>query len=332
MRGSPGEVGSDAVLAALPDAPIPRSAATLTGTVLDGSGAPVAGTTVTAAGENSGVRRTVSVDRKGGYTFAGLPPDTYTVTVSARGIEPIAPEQVTLGAGATSRLPILVTRLPVFTSTVRVTANPVEIATQQVQLQEKQRVLGVIPNFYTTYEWNAAPMTPKLKFHLSFRSLADPITIASTAALAGVEQWHNTYPGYGQGTEGYAKRFGAAYADRVIARLTGDAVLPTLFHQDPRYFYRGSGSVPSRALYAVKETVMCRSDSGRQELDYSRILASLIAAGASNLYHSQEDRSAGITFRDALVINAANGVENLLREFLSRGLTSHIPPGANGKP
>lgn len=326
--------------AELPDAPEPqtvtpppgnRAAASLSGTVRDTSGAPVAGAEVTVIGRRPPIHRTVAVDSQGAFSFPSLPAQSYTVTVAAPGMAPVAPVVVPLGAGEAYKLPVTATPLPKFSATVRVTASPVEIATAQVREQEKQRVLGVIPNFYTSYLWNAAPMTAKLKYHLVFRAALDPITIAGSAAVAGVEQWHDTYPGYGTGVEGYAKRFGASYADSFVSRLVGDAMLPAVFHQDPRYFYRGSGRWEARLGYSLKETILCRGDDGKQQFAYSRVLGAFIAAGLSNVYHAPQDRQAGVTFRDAGVIIGAQAAENIVREFLSRSITSHVPKFANGK-
>lgn len=315
----------------MPGAPGPRPAGSISGTVKETSGAPMAGAQVTVVGKRPPIHRTMAVDDQGNYAFPGLPGESYTVTVMAPEMEPVAPVTVPLGQGEAYKLPIIATPLPKFTATVHVTASPVQIATAEVHEQEKQRVLGVIPNFYTSYLWNAAPMTSKLKYHLFLRSAVDPITIAGSAAVAGVEQWQNVYPGYGGGWQGYGKRFGASYTDSLVSRLVGDALLPALFHQDPRYFYRGSGTWEKRTGYALQESLLCRSDSGKHQFAYSRVLGAFIAAGFSNVYHSSEDRSAGTTFRDAGVIIGADAVENVLREFLSRSLTSNVPGIENGK-
>jgi Carboxypeptidase regulatory-like domain len=319
--------------AVLPDAPQPqgRFSGSIYGTVLDTSGAPVQGAEITLRGKNPPVRRTMASDAQGAFRFAGLAAETYTVTVRDPGMQPVQPTVVPLGRGEAYKLPITAAPLPKFSDTVRVTASPLQIATAQVHEQEKQRVLGIVPNFYTSYLWNAAPMSTKLKYHLVFRSLIDPITIAGSAGVAGVEQWKDIYPGYGSGIEGYAKRFGASYADSIDARLLGRALLPGIFHQDPRYFYRGSGSVGTRIGYAVKEELLCRGDNGKQQLAYSRLLGDFAAAGISNVYHSPADRGVGITFRDAGVIIGANAAENVLIEFLSRSITTHVPGFENGK-
>ncbi len=175
-------------------------------------------------------------------------------------------------------------------------------------------------------------MTPKLKFQLALRSAVDPITFLVTAGLAGIEQKHNTFPGYGQGLEGYGKRLGAAYADTMSTRMIGRALLPAVLHQDPRYFYRGSGSIRSRILHALAASFVTRGDNGRLEPNYSQLLGNFAAAGLSNVYRAPEDRRVGLTFRNGLIITGTGAVENLLREFFSRKLTPNVPAFAKGKP
>lgn len=323
---------SAAAMAALPDAPVPQGTSPLSGTVADQNGAAVAHAVVTITGENSSFQRSASTNRHGVFHFNALPAGSYTVSVTGAGVRPMAPQPLVLAPDQRRQFPITVTTIPRFTSTVRVTASTVQIATAQVHVEEQQRVLGVVPNFYTSFEWNAAPMTPKLKYHLALRSTFDPFSFFTDAAIAGAEQYHDTYPGYGPGWEGYGKRFGATLADSFDSRFLGNAVLPSLFHQDPRYFYRGKGGFARRLGWALAETLMCRGDQGGQEVAWSRIAGSFAAAGISNLYHAPGDRSAGVTMRDGLVILGGNAAENVLVEFFSRGLTSHVPPGANGKP
>ncbi|MFP5230483.1 MAG: carboxypeptidase-like regulatory domain-containing protein [Acidobacteriota bacterium] len=318
---------------ALPEAPQPqgRFSASISGTVVDTRGAPVQGAEISLTGKQPPVRRRMAADAQGAFRFEGLAADTYQVTVRAAGMQPAEGVTIPLGRGEAYKLPITLQPLPQFTDTVRVTASPLAVATAQVHEQEKQRVLGVVPNFYTSYLWNAAPMSTKLKYHLAIRSLIDPITIAGSAAVAGAEQWQNVYPGYGSGGVGYAKRFGATYADSIDARLLGRALLPGIFHQDPRYFYRGSGSVGTRFGYAVAQEVMCRGDNGKRQFAYARLLGDFAAAGISNIYHAPEDRGAAITFRDAGVIVGTNAAENVLIEFVTRTLTTHVPAFENGK-
>ncbi len=114
--------------------------------------------------------------------------------------------------------------------------------------------------------------------------------------------------------------------------MIGSAILPSLLHQDPRYFYRGTGSITSRTLYAIEQTFVCRGDNGRTEPNYSHLLGNFAAAGVSNFYHAPEDRSASLTVRNGFIITGSNAVSNLLREFLLKELTPKVPKYANGKP
>ena len=133
------------------------------------------------------------------------------------------------------------------------------------------------------------------------------------------------------GSEGYAKRYGAAYADDVLGRVIGSAILPSLIHQDPRYFYKGSGSVRSRAFYAMSRALVTRADGGQTEPNYSRLLGSFAAGGLANLYYPRADRGVGLTLADGLVSIAGHAVDNLIREFFLRSLTPNVPAYEKGK-
>ena len=310
------------------------AAGSITGTVRDAEGAAVPGALVTLVGPKNAaghaLDREATADSNGAFTFSELVPATYQVKISGGGLERTITIKVVLGAGEKRELPVVGRRI--VTTTVRVVASVDEVAQSQVEAQETQRVLGFVPNYYSSYIWDAAPMTPKLKFKLGLRATTDPVSFLAAAGLAGVEQKHNTFPGYGQGSEGYAKRFGAAYADAFIGKMVSRAVLPTVLHQDPRYFYRGSGSVGSRIFYALRAAVVTRGDNGRLQPNYSQVLGNFVASGISNLYRAPGDRTVGLTFRNGLIMTASGAVENLLREFFSRKLTSNVPAFANGKP
>ena len=308
----------------------PQASASIAGTVRYADGVAVPGARVTLAGPNNVVERVATADSRGAFTFSELAPGSYQVKVAGGGLERPVATEVVLGAGERRELPMVGVRIA--TTTVRVVASVDEVAQAQVKAQETQRVLGFVPNYYSSYIWDAAPMTPKLKFRLALRATTDPISFLTAAGLAGVEQKHNTFPGYGHGSEGYAKRFGAAYADATIGKMVSRAILPTVLHQDPRYFYRGSGSVGSRIVYALKAAVITRGDDGRMQPNYSQVLGNFAASGISNLYRAPGDRTASLTFRNGLIMTASGAVENLLREFFSRKLTSNVPAFANGKP
>lgn len=309
-----------------------QPSASIAGTVRDTDGVALPDVHVTLLAQNNAVDRVTTTDSQGAFAFAGLAPGAYRVEIEAAGLEPSVLAKEVLGSGERRELPIVAIRLPTKTTTVYVVATLDEVAEAQVAEEAKQRIFVFVPNFYASYIWDAAPMSPKLKFKLGLRSVTDPFTFLMAAGAAGAEQLHNTFPGYGQGWEGYAKRYGASYGDLVIKRMLGSAILPALLHQDPRYFYRGSGSTRSRILYALAATVICRQDDGRLQPNYSQVMGDFAAAGISNLYRAPADRQASLTFRNGLIITGGVAVENLLREFLSRKLTPNVPAFANGKP
>jgi hypothetical protein len=253
------------------------------------------------------------------------------LTIDSAGLHGFSSDAFELTSGETKDFPPTALRIASTSTEVQVFASSHQVAQAQVQLAEKQRVLGIVPNFYSSYIWNAAPLTPRLKFDLAFRSVTDPVAFLLAGGVAGVEQSHNTFPGYGSGPEGYAKRYGAAYADNVIGRMLGSAVLPSLFHQDPRYFYKGTGSIKSRALYAIGATFIARGDNGHLQPNYSHILGNFAAAGISNLYRTQGDRTTTLTLRNGFIITGTNAVGNVVREFLLKGLTK-VPAFAQGQP
>ena len=190
-----------------------------------------------------------------------------------------------------------------------------ERAARQLREQERQRILGLIPNFNTSNDQNAAPLSREQKFQLALRSAVDPVQVLGAGILAGVSQARNDFPGYGQGSRGYLKRFGAGYADSFDGTVFGNAVFPALLHQDPRYFRKGTGSVMGRLLYAVSTTVRAKNDSGKWVPNYSNVLGNLTAGGISNLYYPVADRSAGLTLERAFTVTAEGTFGAVLSEF-----------------
>jgi Carboxypeptidase regulatory-like domain len=320
----------------LPQAPSPESPAlqslgSLSGEVFDVNGGAVPAATITLL-EGSLPQRTAVSDASGTFTFTGLPAGTIQFTVVSPGLETFVSKQIVLQAGERYLVPRIVLPVDPASTVVEVRVTQKEVAQEQMKEAEQQRVLGVIPNFYSSYIWNAAPLSPKQKFELAFRSKLDPVAFVSSGVTAGIEQRANRFPGYGQDAQSYAKRYGAAYATGALGRLIGSALLPSLLHQDPRYFYRGSGSIPSRTLYALSAALICRGDNGRPQPNYSNVLGDLAAGGISNLYHPAGDRGVTLTIDNALIAIAANAASNVVREFLLRGLTPRVPAYANGKP
>ncbi len=199
-------------------------------------------------------------------------------------------------------------------------------------------MLGVVPNFNVAYTSDLPPLTPKQKFHLAFRSATDPFQFAAAALDAAYSQATDDFgpefdrnksgqivreEGYGQGLGGYGKRFGAAYADNFDGTIIGNALLPILFKEDPRYFRRGSGSVKSRMLYAISTTVWCKRDSGTWGPNYANVIGNLAAGGISNIYYPSSDRGAGLTITRGLTVTAEGTLGGLANEFLP-DLTRHF--------
>lgn len=322
-----------AVTASMPAAPgqppaDPKPDGALYGTVVDSNGGVISGATATLSGP---VSRTVTSDSGGNFSFTGLPAGTFNIQVAGSGMSPADVPNIVLRPGGVRFLPPVVLQVAAVSTSIKVFANPEELAEQQLQLQLHQKVLGFLPNYYSSYDWNAVHLWPKQKFELGYRSEVDPVAFVIIAGEAGLDQMSNRYPAYGGGVQGYAKRYGADYATDFIGTMIGDVALPTLFHQDPRYFYKGTGSFGSRALYAVSRTFICRGDSGHPEFDYSRIMGDVAAGGISNAYYPASDRGADLVFINAGVDLAANASTNLIREFVLPGLTSHVPKGIKVK-
>jgi hypothetical protein len=190
-----------------------------------------------------------------------------------------------------------------------------QLAAEQVKAQEHQRVLGVFPSFNVSNVPDAVAMTRKQKFELAFKSATDPVTFVIAGVDAGISQFQNDYPGYGQGAEGYFKRWGASYADTFDGDMLGNAVFPVLLHQDPRYFRKGTGSFGTRLWYAALTTVRCRGDNGHWQPTFSNVLGNVAAGGIANLYYPSSDRGAALTFQRAFTVTAEGAFGAMFLEF-----------------
>jgi len=305
--------------------------ASLSGTVEDLTGAVVPTARVSLIAQGGSIVRTITAGELGRFTFTDLPPATYRISATARGMGTYVSAEIHLPAGKQLELSQIALALGPTTADVEVVATPELIAQEQVHEQEKQRAFGIIPNFYSSYIWDAAPMTGKQKFSLAFHSILDPVTFAGSAVIAGIEYNRNIFPGYGDGFSGYAKRYGAAFADGADARLLGSAILPTILHQDPRYFYRGTGSTKSRFFYAISRSLITRGDSGHLQPNYSKVLGNFAAGGIAYSYHPATDRQPTLVLRNGLIGIGANAVDNILREFLLRRVTPGVPDYKSGK-
>ena len=199
--------------------------------------------------------------------------------------------------------------------------------------QGAPRALGFVPNYYVAYVHNAAPLTVKRKFELALDSAVDPFTFGLAGALAGIQQARNDYSGFGQGAQGYAKRYGAFYAGHVTGTFIEGALLPSLLKQDPRYFYKGMGSKRGRLLYAIANSVICEGDNRRWQTNYSNIFGNIAAASISNFYHPPQNRDGvGRILLNALIGIGASAGLNIVQEFLTPRLISVLPGQPMNKP
>lgn len=303
----------------------------ISGVALDvnGGAVPGAAATLTAQGARPPMKTAAGSD--GTFTFSGLAPGVYRVTVAAKGFGTYVSAWMRLVADQSIEVPTFGLAIASASASIDVTATEQQVAAAQVHEQEKQRVFGVLPNFYTSYIWRAAPMDSKQKFGLAARSLVDPVELLIVAGVAGGEQIFGVFPDYGSGIEGYGTRYGARYADTVSSRLLSSAIFPSLLRQDPRYFYRGTGSVASRTWYAMSMAFITRSDKGVKQPNYSQIFGNLAAGGISNLYRPSADRGAAITFETSAVDLGVVAVGNIVREFLLRQLTPALPKYDKGE-
>ena len=292
------------------------------GTVVDSNGAELAGANVALSGP---VTDTSTSNSNGEFSFMHLPAGTYNITVTGLGMNPSHMRDITLRPGGVRFLAPIMLSVAAASTSVQVFANPEELAQEQLDLQLKQRVLGFLPNYYSSYDWNAVHLWPKQKFEMGYRSEIDPVTLFIIGAEAGIEQGYDRFPSFGQGVEGYAKRYGSAYATDFTGTMIADVSLPIIFHQDPRYFYSGKGSFGSRAVYAVSRTLICRNDNRKWRFDYSRVIGDFAAGGISNFYYPASDRGVSLALTNGAIDLAANAATNLLREFVLPGLTPRAP-------
>lgn len=267
----------------------------------------------------------------GQFSFANVAPGAFQLTITSAGFAAQTSSGI-VRSGEIYSVPQITLAVATATTEVQVVPSQSEVAEDQIKEEEKQRVLGVVPNFYVSYIPNAVSLAPKQKFELAWKTIVDPVTFGLTGIVAGVQQAQNDFSGYGQGAQGYAKRYGASYADLVASTFIGSAILPSLLKQDPRYFYKGSGSKRSRILYAIANSVICKGDDGHWQANYSGIIGSVAAGGISNLYYPAKDRGAGLTFENALFGIGESAAINLLQEFFVRKLTPNVPRHEAAKP
>jgi len=307
--------------ALLPDAPRLQHGI-IVGTVVDLNGDAVPGATVILQGPIPKTSGTVASNNNGFFEFNDLDPVTpYQVTIHAQGFASWTSAELTLQPGQYVILPVDKLRLAPAVTKVTVGYSSVEFAAEQVEIEEHQRIFGFIPNFYVSYDPNAAPLTAKLKFKLATKVAFDPVTFFGVGIVAAAGQAGDD-PNYPQGVTGYAERYGAAYTNGFTDIMIGGAILPSLLHQDPRYFYQGTGTNKSRALHALTNPFVCRGDNGRPQPNYSTIGGDLASAALSNVYYPASNRGLGLFLGNFLIETGQRAAADLAQEFILHRITS----------
>jgi hypothetical protein len=298
--------------------------ANIVGTVTDINGDPVPNAEVVLQRRGQDDRVTIVTPENGYIEFRSLKPGIpYQISVRAKGFEDWTSPAITLGPGEFKILTGIEVQIQGERTTVDVHYDPVEVATEQLKLEEQQRVFGFIPNFYVSYEKDPAPLTPKMKFKLALKVSTDPITAIGVFGVAGIRQAADS-PKYGQGWDAFGKRVGSTAADGFADIMIGGAILPSLLHQDPRYFYQGTGSTSSRIRHAMFSPFVTRSDSGNSMPNYSSLGGVLASSALANLYYPRANRGPGLVFGNFAIgaaerIGAALAQEFIVARFTRRG-------------
>jgi hypothetical protein len=295
--------------------------ASIIGTVTDAANDAIPSAAVVLDGPTSTDHSTTTSDVNGFFAFRNLRPAvSYRLTIDAKGFVQSTTSAIVLQPGQGLDLADITLKIGVVQTTTVTALTTEQLATQEVQVEEQQRVLGVFPNFYVTYDPHPVPLTTKLKYQLALRTTIDPVNVLATAAFAAINQAGDT-PNYQQGAVGYAQRFGAGFTDGFTDIMIGGAILPSLLHQDPRYFYKGTGTVKSRIGYAIAFAVICKGDNGRWQVNYSSIGGDLASGAISNIYYPPSNRGPGLVFDNALISAGGRAIGDIAQEFLFRRFT-----------
>jgi Carboxypeptidase regulatory-like domain len=298
--------------------------ATIMGTVTDVNGDAIPNATVVLKEVESSDPRTIVTTGTGMFEFHNVTPGIrYQLSISAKDFADWVSPPIILNPDQFKIVTGIQLRIATERTTVDVHYDPAEVATEQFKAEEKQRVFGVIPNFYVSYESDPAPLTTGMKFKLALKVSTDPVTVAGVFLVASAKQAGNT-PNYGQGWGAYGKRFGAVAADGFSDIMIGGAILPSLLHQDPRYFYQGTGTTGSRIRHAMFSPFVARGDNGKWQPNYSSLGGVLASSSLANLYYPRSNRGAGLVFGNFAIgiaerIGASVAQEFLLGKFTRRG-------------
>ena len=294
----------------------PPRTGTIMGTATDINGDTIPNATVVLDEVDSNARRTIVTTENGLFEFREVKPGIhYQLSVSAKGFADWASPPITLSPAQFKIVSGIQLRIATAATKVEVHYDPLQVATEQFEAEEKQRIFGIIPNFYVSYESDPAPLTASMKFKLALKVSVDPVTAAGVFFIAAARQAGNSL-NYGQGWGAYGERVGATAADGFSDIMIGGAILPSLLHQDPRYFYQGKGTTGSRIRHAMSSPFVARGDNGKWRPNYSSLGGDLASSGLSNLYYPQSDRGAGLVFGNFAIGTAERVGASLAQEFL----------------
>ena len=286
------------------------------GTVTDVNGDPVPNATAVLKAADGNALRTFVTSENGLFQFHDVQPSiAYQLSISATGFADWKSPSITLDPGQFKLVTGIQLRIQTERTTVDVHYDPVEVATEQIKVEEKQRVFGIIPNFYVSYESDPAPLTARMKFTLALKVSTDPVTAAGVFIVASAKQAGDT-PNYGQGWGAYGKRFSAIAGDGFSDIMIGGAILPSLLHQDPRYFYQGTGTTGSRIRHAALTPFVAKGDNGKWQPNYSSLGGDLASSALANLYYPRSDRGAGLVLGNFAIGTAERIGASLAQEFL----------------
>ena len=182
--------------------------------------------------------------------------------------------------------------------------------------ESHERALGMMPMFTVVDDASTAqPLSPREKFRLFYRQTYDPYQFFSAGISAGIGQAEDSLSGYGQGAQGYGKRYGATLADNSLGAFFGNFLLPTLMHEDPRFFRMGSGGFMHRLLHAAGSQLIAHRDNGTIGPAYANVMGNFIACGIGNVYYPASDRGAGTTIERGALVTTTGMIGAVFQEF-----------------
>ena len=301
-----------------------QATGSIQGNVTDSSDTPIFGAVVTVEGADGNPHTTVS-DSEGAFKISSLTPGNYSVKISASGMSDWTAQNVPASLTPESKPLLAVLQVAPEITTVTVGLPPEEVAAEQLHHELKQRALGIIPNYYVTYEIHPAPLSPKQKLHLGLATLVDPVTIGVVGITAGIQQAMNSYRQFGQGAKGFGKRFGADYGTALNHMVITSVLADSVLHQDPRYFYSGQGTKARRAWYAIQSAFRAKGDNGKWQPPYADLIGTTAAAEISEIYYPGSRTQYTLLGRSLMFHFAGLVAVNLAEELFLKKVTSNTP-------